>query len=234
MGRGCLMTDSSIRQPISRQHLLFIPFVRDTFFYSVAHISFFFFATLVAKQRNFSPHLRTWKHKKKKTMRFKFNVPLRHKRRRKKDRHFRKSMAPRNFFCLDLLRSRPVDNKRLGTERARARVLYFLLRRISTPLLSFSYLTKEKLTSFFAHPSTPSKTKILKPETCVGSAFLFLLQEPIEFHWWPCVPHLSNILRFCFFFLSQNSLILPWLKSTKMKNNSRILFFEHCADVIVF
>lgn len=199
MGRGCLMTDSSIRQPISRQHLLFIPFVRDTFFYSVAHISFFFFATLVAKQRNFSPHLRTWKHTKK-TMRFKFNVPLRHKRRRKKDRHFRKSMAPRNFFCLDLLRSRPVDNKRLGTERARARPLFFAASH-QHPVVVFFIFDKRETNEFLCPSySTPSKTKILKPETCVGSAFLFLLQEPIEFHWWPCVPHLSNILRFCFFF----------------------------------
>lgn len=147
MGRGCLMTDSSIRQPISRQHLLFIPFVRDTFFYSVAHISFFFFLPLSLLSNGIFLHIYALENTKKKTMRFKFNVPLRHKRRRKKDRHFRKSMAPRNFFCLDLLRSRPVDNKRLGTERARARPLFFAASH-QHPVVVFFIFDKRETNEF--------------------------------------------------------------------------------------
>lgn len=200
MGRGCLMTDSSIRQPISRQHLLFIPFVRDTFFYSVAHISFFFFFLPLSLLSNgIFLHIYALENTKK-TMRFKFNVPLRHKRRRKKDRHFRKSMAPRNFFCLDLLRSRPVDNKRLGTERARASSIFCCVASAPRCCL-FHIWQKRKLTSFFAHPSTPSKTKILKPETCVGSAFFISSSRA---NWIPlvtlCAPSFKYFEVLFFFF----------------------------------
>lgn len=170
MGRGCLMTDSSIRQPISRQHLLFIPFVRDTFFYSVAHISFFFFLPLSLLSNGIFLHIYALENTKKKrcasSLTFLCDINEGEKRIGISESQWRPGTS---FVWICSVLGQWIIKD--WAQSARARVLYFLLRRISTPLLSFSYLTKEKLTSFFAHPSTPSKTKILKPETCVGSAF---------------------------------------------------------------